>query len=44
VEQPADAVAAEIAHHRAALRFRIGLDGMTDVAEAAAGTDRRHAA
>ena len=34
VEGAADAVAAEIAHHRAALRLREGLDGVADIAHA----------
>ncbi len=36
VEDAADAVAAEVAHHRCALRFGIGLDGRGDVAEGVA--------
>ena len=44
VEGAADAVAAEIAHHRAALRLRKGLDGMADIADAPAGADRGDAA
>ena len=37
VEQLTEAMAAEIAHHRAALGFGIDLDGMADVAGAGAG-------
>ena len=44
VEEPADAVAAEIAHHRAALGFRKALDGMADIAEPAARADGGDAA
>jgi hypothetical protein len=44
VEQPAQAVAAEIAHHAHVLGFDIGLDGVADVAGGAAGPDRGDAA
>jgi hypothetical protein len=44
VEQASDAMAAEIAHHRATLRFRIGLDRRADCAGAHAGLHRRDAA
>ena len=33
VEHAPDPVAAEVAHHRAALRLRIALDGVADIAE-----------
>src|SRR5580658_261503 len=44
VEQPAQAVAAEIAHYAHVLGFDIGLDGMADIAGGAAGPDRGDAA
>jgi hypothetical protein len=44
VEDPAKAVAAEIADDRHALRLDVGLDRMADVAEGVAGLDRRDAA
>src|SRR3546814_6777587 len=37
VEQAADAVAAEIAHHAVTMRLGMLLDGMADVAEVIAG-------
>lgn len=44
VEQLADAVAAEVAHHRAALALGIALDGRANGAGAGAGPDRGNAA
>ena len=44
VEQPADAMAAEVAHDRTTLRLDIALDGMADVAGGVAGLCRRDAA
>src|SRR3984957_2969946 len=44
VEQPAQAVAAEIAPHAHVLGFDIGLDGVADIAGGAAGPDRGDAA
>ena len=44
VEQPAEAVAAEIAHHAHVLRLDIGLDGGADVAGGGARPDHRDAA
>ncbi len=44
VEDPADAMAAEVAHHGAALGLDIGLDGVADVAEARARLHRGDAA
>ena len=44
VEQPPDAVAAEVAHHRAALGLRIGLDRLADGAGARTGLHRLDAA
>ena len=44
VEDAAEAVAAEIAHHRAALAFGEGLDRGADVVGRAARADRRDAA
>jgi hypothetical protein len=43
VEHPAQAVPAEVAHHRAAHAFHIGLDGVADVAGPGAGLHRRQA-
>jgi hypothetical protein len=44
VEEPANAMAAEIAHNRAALAFRITLDGVADIAHVAARTNGGDAA
>ena len=40
VEHPAQAVAAEIAHHRLAVRFGVRLDRVADITEGGAGADR----
>src|SRR5204863_787972 len=44
VEQPAEAVAAEVAHHAHALRLDKALDGVADVAGGGAGLHRGNAA
>ena len=44
VEQPAEAVAAEVAHHAHVLRFDVGLDRGADIAGGAARLDRGDAA
>jgi hypothetical protein len=44
VKYPPEPVTAEVADHRAALGFGIGLDGMADIAGMGAGLDRHNPA